>query len=49
MEFPMLECWIVLPFPLPGDLLDPGIKPATPASQAYSLPSKPPRKPPGYT
>ena len=30
---------------LPGDLLDPGIKPGSPALQAVSLPSKPSRKP----
>ena len=31
------ECWSGLPFPLPGDLPDPGIKPAS-ALQAESLP-----------
>ena len=33
------------PFPSPGDLLDPGIKPRSPAVQADSLPSEPPEKP----
>ena len=32
------ECWSRLPFPSPGDLPDPGIKPASPAWQADSLP-----------
>ena len=35
-------------FPLPGDLPDPGVEPATPVSpvlQADSLPDEPPRKP----
>ena len=34
-----------LPFPSPGDLPDPGIKPTSPALQADSLPSEPPGKP----
>ena len=34
----MKEYWGGLPFPLPGDLPDPGIKPASPALQADSLP-----------
>ena len=33
--------WIVLPSS--GDLPDPGTEPRTPALQAYSLPSEPPR------
>ena len=32
------EYWSVLTFPSPGDIPDPGIKPATPAWQADSLP-----------
>ena len=32
-------------FPSPGDLPDPGIKPGSPALQADTLPSEPPRKP----
>ena len=33
-----------LPFPSPGDLPNPGIKPRSPALQADSLPSEPPGK-----
>ena len=39
------EYWSGLPFPLPGDLPNPGIEPRSPASQADSLPSEPPGKP----
>ena len=35
--------WV--PFPSPGDLPNPGIKPKPPALQADSLPSEPPREP----
>ena len=35
--------WV--PFPLPGDLPDPGIEPVSPALQADSLPSESPGKP----
>ena len=31
MRFPRQEYWSELPFPSPGDLLDPGIKPTSPA------------------
>jgi len=31
MGFPWQEYWSGLPFPTPGDLPDPGIKPASPA------------------
>ena len=34
-----------LPFPSPGDLFNPGIKPGSPALQADALPSEPPGKP----
>ena len=34
-----------VPFPSPGDLPEPGIKPGSPALQAVSLPSEPPGKP----
>ena len=45
MEFTRQEYWSRLPFPSPGDLPDPGIQPGgTPALQADSLPSEPPRK-----
>ena len=33
------EYWSVLPFPLPGDLPDPGIKPASPVSPALQADS----------
>ena len=33
--------WSGLPFPSPGDLLDPGIEPGSPALQADSLLSEP--------
>ena len=41
MGFPRQEYWSGLPFPSPGDLPDPGIKPWSPALQADSLPSEP--------
>ena len=44
MEFSRQEYWSGLPFPSPGDLSDPGIKPGSPALQADSLLSGPPRK-----
>ena len=37
--------WSGLPFPSPGDLSNPGIKPGSPALQADALPSEPPGKP----
>ena len=36
MEFSRQEYWSGLPFPTPGDLLDPGIKPESPASSALA-------------
>ena len=42
MGFSKQEYWSGLPFPFPGDLLDPGIKPRCPALQADTLPSEPP-------
>ena len=45
MGFPRQEYWSGLPCPPPGDLPDPGIEPAPPASQADSLPTEPPGKP----
>ena len=36
------EYWNRLPCPLPGDLLDPGMEPRSPALQAEFLPSGPP-------
>ena len=38
MGFPRQEYWNALPFPSPGDLLDPGIKPSLLHWQAASLP-----------
>ena len=38
MGFPRQEYWSGLPFPPPGDLPDPGIKPMSSALQADSLP-----------
>ena len=45
MGFSRQEYWSGLPFPSPGDLPDPGIKPRSPALQADALPSEPPGKP----
>ena len=45
MEFSRQEYWSGMPFPSPGDLLDPGIELGSPALQADSLPSEPPGKP----
>ena len=45
MEFSRQEYWSELPFPPPGDLANPGIKPGSPALQADALPSEPPGKP----
>ena len=45
MGFPRQEYWSGLPFPSPGDLPEPGIKPRFPALQADALPSEPPGKP----
>ena len=38
--FSRQEYWSGLPFPSPGDLPDPGIKPRSPALQADSLPTE---------
>ena len=46
MGFSRQEHWSGLPFPSPGGLPDPGIKPGSPALQADSLRSKSPEKPP---
>ena len=40
MEFSRQEYWSGLPFPSPGDLPDPGIKPWSPTLQEDSLPSE---------
>ena len=47
MDFSRQEYWSGLPFPSPGDLPNPGIKPGSPALQADTLPSEPPGKPEG--
>ena len=44
MGFYRQEYWSGLPFPSPGHLPDPGIEHWSPASQADTLPSKPPGK-----
>ena len=41
MAFPRKEYWNRLPFPTPGDLLNPGIKPRSPTLQVDFLPSEP--------
>ena len=41
MEFSRLEYWSGWPFPFPGDLPNPGIKPRSPALQVDSLPAEP--------
>ena len=38
MEFSRQEYWSGLPFPSPGDIPNPGIKPLSPALQVGSLP-----------
>ena len=43
--FSRQEYWSGLPFPSPGDLPNPGIKPRSAALQADSLPSEPPGNP----
>ena len=45
MGFLRQEYWSRLPFPPPGNLPDPAIKPGSPALHADSLPSEPPGKP----
>ena len=45
MGFSRQEYWSGSPFPSPGDLPDPGIKPGSLASKADALTSEPPGKP----
>ena len=45
LGFPRQEYWSGLPFPSPGDLPHPGIKPVSPALQVDFLPCEPPGKP----
>ena len=49
MGFSRQEYWSGLTFPSPGDLSDPGLEPGSPALQADTLLSKPPRKKPSST
>ena len=42
MGFSRQQYWSGLPFPSPGDLPNPGIKPKSPALQADALSSEPP-------
>ena len=44
MGFSRQEYWSGLPFPSPGDLPNPGVKPGFPALQADALQSGPPGK-----
>ena len=44
MEFPRQEYWSELPFPTPGDLPDPGIKPESPALAGGFFTTAPPGK-----
>ena len=48
MEFSRQEYWSGVPFPSPGDLPDPGIKPRSPALQADAFWSEPPGNPTIY-
>jgi len=43
MRFSRQEYWSGLPFPSPGNLPDPGIEPGSPASEADTLTSEPPK------
>ena len=45
MGFSRQEYWSGLPFPFPGDLLDPSTELGSPALQADSLPPELPGKP----
>ena len=45
MGFSRQEYWSGLPFPSPGDLLDPGIEPMSPALAGRFFATEPPKKP----
>ena len=45
MGFPRQEYWSELPFPIPGDLPDPGIEPISPALAGRFLTTAPPGTP----
>ena len=47
--FSRQEHWSRLPYPPPGDLLNPGIEPKSPTLQADSLSSEPPGKPQSFS
>ena len=47
MGFSRQQYWSGLPFPSPGDLPEPGIKPRSPSFEAGALTSEPPGKPSG--
>ena len=47
IKFSRQRYWSGLPFPSPGDLPNPGVKPRSPTLQADALPSEPPGKPEG--
>ena len=49
MGFPRQEYWSGLPFPSPGDLPDPGFKPASPALASRFFTTERPGKPPKNT
>ena len=44
MGFSKQEYWSDVPFPVPGDLPDPGVKPVSPVLAGKSLSTAPPRK-----
>ena len=44
LGFPRQEYWSELPFPSPGDLPNPGIKPASPALAGGFFTTEPPGK-----
>ena len=44
MGFPRQEYWSMLPFPSPGDLPDPGIKPVSPVLADRFFTTEPPGK-----
>ena len=48
MGFSRHEYWIGLPFPSPGDLPNPGIKPTSPALSGGFFITEPPGKPQVY-
>ena len=45
MRFPKKEYWSELPFPSPGDISDPGLRPMSPALAGGFFATEPPGKP----